>query len=55
MLASSGQVTGLLAVRRRQQRKEPFMVVPGCVGGLLVLALEKLDGEWSSLLAKLLA
>ena len=55
MLTCSAQVVGLSAVRGRQERQELVAAKWGRFDGLLVIALEEADGEWSSLLASLLA
>ncbi|KAH7112399.1 hypothetical protein EDB81DRAFT_768347 [Dactylonectria macrodidyma] len=55
MASRGGQIVGLGAVRCRLERQEPVVIVLRRIGAVVVLALEKSDGEGRPLLAKLLA
>lgn len=52
MVSRGGQIIGLGAVRRGQERQELVVVVSRRVGAVVVLALEKSDGEARRLLAE---
>lgn len=45
MVSQGGQIVGLGAVRRGQERQELVVVVSTRVGAVVVLVPEKLDGE----------